>query len=107
MARIKRSREDWAELVAEWRASGLTSANFAEERGLSVNSLRSWSSRLGREPGEALNAAFVAVEVRARGARRATDRPAATLEVGQASLRIDASACPRWVAELLRELGSC
>jgi hypothetical protein len=42
-------RATWAGLVAKWRASGLTAAEFAEEHECSMGQLRHWSSVFGRE----------------------------------------------------------
>ncbi len=38
----KRSREEWAAIVAEYRASGLTQQAFAESAGVTVSSLARW-----------------------------------------------------------------
>lgn len=105
--RARRTRDEWRQLVAEWRASGLTAAAFTAERGLSVHSLLGWSSRLGREDRFGLSASFVAVEVQERPQRAPTDRPIATVNAGNVALHIDQSASPEWVAALLRELRYC
>jgi transposase len=39
----------WRSRVDEWRASGMTAEAFAAEHDFPVGTLRSWSSRLGRE----------------------------------------------------------
>ena len=39
----------WKKRVAEWRASGQTAAAFSAGRGWSPQTLRWWSSRLGRK----------------------------------------------------------
>lgn len=41
--------EKWLERVLSWHASGVSAAEYCEGAGLSAGSLRSWSSRLGRE----------------------------------------------------------
>ncbi len=38
--------ETWATRVAEWRASGQTSTDYAEGKGFSAGGLRSWAHRL-------------------------------------------------------------
>lgn len=43
----------WAERVAEWASSGLTSKAFAEGRGFTAGGLRHWAHRLRREAAEA------------------------------------------------------
>ena len=45
----KRSREEWARLVAEWRGSGLTQKGFARRKGIAAATLSWWSCRLRRE----------------------------------------------------------
>lgn len=49
---MKKSAEEWAEHVTEWRRSGETAVEYSERRGLKVTSLRYWSSRLRREAKE-------------------------------------------------------
>lgn len=39
----------WLERVVAWRASGMTAAEFCEGAPFDAGSLRTWSSRLGRE----------------------------------------------------------
>jgi hypothetical protein len=41
------SPEEAQEVLAEWRASGLSLGRFARERGLGVERLRWWKKRLG------------------------------------------------------------
>jgi len=48
MSRVRRSRDEWCELVAAWRASGLSIAEFAVQRGLNANTLGWWRSELSR-----------------------------------------------------------
>jgi hypothetical protein len=42
----------WAARVAAWRASGQCTAEFCEGKGYRANTLRYWSSRLGRMAGQ-------------------------------------------------------
>lgn len=46
---VRRTRRQWAELVAEFRRSGQGPATFAARRGLNVNTLNWWRSRLRDE----------------------------------------------------------
>lgn len=48
---VETGREAWRKRVGRWRDSGLTAQQFASEIGVSVHSLRTWSSRLRREGG--------------------------------------------------------
>lgn len=43
------ARAKWKQRVAEWRASGETADVFAKRHGFAANSLRWWSSKIGRE----------------------------------------------------------
>lgn len=42
-------KEIWSRHVASWRASGQTAAAFSADHGLSVATLRRWSSKFKRE----------------------------------------------------------
>lgn len=44
-----RSRDEWARLVARWRASGESGRRFADRHGLSTTSLYTWGRRLAVE----------------------------------------------------------
>ena len=60
-------------LVARWRASGLSKADFSRESGLSVKQVRRWIWRFGRCPSDAVEApssgGFAAVVVSGPGIR--------------------------------------
>jgi transposase len=48
--RVHRPESEWRELVAAWRASGMSAREFAHRRKLSVSTLFAWARRLaGRE----------------------------------------------------------
>lgn len=49
--RVRRSAAAWAEVVAQWQASGLPVAVFCRERGLSVASFYGWRRRLASTSG--------------------------------------------------------
>ena len=55
---VRRTRGEWSKLVAEYRKSGQSAAQFASRRGLNPRTLAWWGSRLGRR-----RVAFAAVEV--------------------------------------------
>lgn len=59
--RIRRTREQWTELVAESGKNGLTRRAFAQQRGISPTTLSWWACRLRREARE--QTALVPVEV--------------------------------------------
>lgn len=45
---MTQKEEEWAELVDEWRASGLSTGRFANKRGVSPYGLKYWSDKLNR-----------------------------------------------------------
>ena len=49
---MRRAREIWVGIVAQYEKSGLTQEAFAEERGIPVGTLRNWIYRLRREGDE-------------------------------------------------------
>ena len=50
---MRRSREEWRELVVEFRGSGARAQDFARQRGLNVTRLWWWCSELRKEvPGK-------------------------------------------------------
>lgn len=55
----RRSRAEWASAVAEWRASGLSTAEFCRCRGLVLSSFRWWRWRLSEDVEPAAGAAPV------------------------------------------------
>lgn len=44
--RIRRSREEWQQLIEEQKGSGQTQAAFCAAHGVSVGSLQNWKRRL-------------------------------------------------------------
>jgi hypothetical protein len=45
--RVRRSRTEWTAEVIQWRKSGLGSAEYAEQRGLTRGTLLWWSRQVG------------------------------------------------------------
>jgi transposase-like protein len=45
---MTRQEHDWAEVVREWRSSGLSGSEFAKSVGVTASALRYWGSRLER-----------------------------------------------------------
>jgi transposase-like protein len=60
---IRRSREEWRELVARFEASGQTRADFCAQMGIGASTLRRWCSRLRERPPAASARAPVFVEL--------------------------------------------
>jgi len=96
--RVRRDREQWSALVAEWRASGVQGREFARLKGLSASSLYYWSSVVGRQL-EHRAPRLLPVEL-------ATSARPVRLElvVGAARIRFEETTSPAYVAELARAL---
>lgn len=62
MKHTLRSDAEKRRLLVEFRASGLTCARFAKQRGLSPNSLRQWAARPDLQPAPS-KARFVDVDL--------------------------------------------
>jgi hypothetical protein len=81
------ARTKWKRRVAEWRASGETADEFASGRGFAANSLRWWSSKLGRDAAPA-PVVRVAHLVRSPADAARTTRGAIVIEAIDARVRI-------------------
>ena len=66
----------WQKRVARWRASGETAEAFSAREGIAANTLRWWSSKLGRAKAAPTSLAMVQV-VRTPAVGAAPPRPAA------------------------------
>jgi transposase len=94
----------WRERVAEWRASGQTAAEYCAERGLSVGTLRWWSSRLKRKgrPGRASSPTVrLAQVVRSPAAPPARGAVVVELRDARARITIEAGVDPETLAVVL------
>ena len=65
----------WRSRVAAWRASGETAATFAARHGLTVGTLRWWSSRLQREERQPVVRLARVVRARPEAEARFVDEP--------------------------------
>ncbi len=90
-----------AKLVAAYRASGLTQAEFAERRGIKVSTLQSWLYRRERRAGNRDGQPVTFLEVRAAN-RRTTGH--VVLVVGDVRIELEALPPPAYLAELYRGL---
>jgi transposase-like protein len=76
MAMVRRSREQWAEIVSSFSGSKLSAEAFAKSRGVNVATLRWWRRELGRERGATVGGvAFVDVVVAEEETGRAPAEP--------------------------------
>ena len=97
MARQRQS--DWKQVVAAYRASGLTQAAYCQQSGVQVTRLRSWLYR--PEPPESAQPAFLPVTVR---------EPFGPVELRFPSgivVRFSVGADVEYVAALARSLAAC
>ena len=67
--RARRSRDEWVAEVRQWRASGLSSVQYASQRGLKSGTLLWWSRRVDaaerpQAQGTTAQVSFVPVRVR-------------------------------------------
>jgi hypothetical protein len=81
--RANRDSAQWAELIAAWRASGLSGREFADAYDIGVGSLYGWSARLDSEAPEAPRSpAFSEVHViEAARASTSPEEPSARIEL--------------------------
>lgn len=105
MARKRRTKAWWQTTVARWRRSGKTADEFAAREGVTANTLRWWSSRLGHDTraehglpaGKPIEIAVPAGAVRTRGG-------VVEVEVGDAVVRCDVGTDVAYVAAVVRTL---
>ena len=90
----------WAAHVEALQVSGLTSKAYAEQHGVSLHSLRSWTSRLRAESRTVpAVSSFVALELDA-GASCATAACGCTLRGPGWALEMASLPPPHWLADL-------
>lgn len=63
MAMVRRSKDEWVKVIAEFESSGLTAAIYARRLGVAENTLLWWRSRLRRESSGEREVGFVDVVV--------------------------------------------
>jgi len=81
------TQQKWAERIAAWRESGLTSEKFCEGRDFSANGLRHWAYKLGQTK-QRRPKATVPI---ARVVRAAAAAPTAAEAITSTPLAIDGS----------------
>jgi hypothetical protein len=74
---------EWSKRVAAWRASGQHAEEYASAHGWRGATLRWWSSRLKRQPADALSAPSVAVHF-----ARVVAKPAAPSSLATACIEV-------------------
>lgn len=78
---MRRTREDWGELIERWGRSGLTARAFAAEAGVNAHTLTYWKWRLRKDTRSPTLSGFV--EVVASSSERAAEPLEVVLEGGQ------------------------
>lgn len=107
-AMFRRGREFWITAIAEFERSKLTHEAFAQRRGFSVETLRSWIYRLRRERHDSVSLVPVRVIESPPPTVRRSSESAAEIEVELASgvrLRFATSIDLDYVAALAQRLG--
>ena len=107
-AMFRRGREFWITAIAEFERSKLTHEAFAQRRGFSVETLRSWIYRLRRERQDSVSLVPVRVIESTPPAVRRSSESAAEIEVELTSgvrLRFATSMDLDYVAALAERLG--
>jgi hypothetical protein len=103
MGRERRSRVWWSSRVARWRRSGLTARHFAESEGLSVFSLRWWSSQFGPDNrAEHGASAIEPIEITVEAGR--SGRGLVEVVVGAATIRCEPGMDVGYIAALVRAI---
>lgn len=105
--RARKSREEWAAVVADFEKSGLTSAQFCASRRLKPDTLKWWRWHLGRNRAPAKAARdvrLVPVDLIA-SAMKAAAPPPVIIAVAGVSVRVEIGTDPAYVAVLVAELG--
>lgn len=97
MARQRRS--DWRQVVAGYRASGMTQEAFCARDGLALTTLQSWLYR--PEPSKSATPTFLPVAVRESASPVELRIPSGMV------LRFSVGADAGYVAELARRLSAC
>jgi transcriptional regulator with XRE-family HTH domain len=80
---------DWAERVAQWRASGLSAPKFAEQHGIAANQLRQWAYELKKRGIKVAKKAEAPIQVRLlRLIPRQEARPAPSSQILSSGVRL-------------------
>ena len=91
--------------MARWRRSGKTANEFAAREGYSANTLRWWSSRLGRDTRAVHGSpAITPIEIAVSDGVTRVGPSVFEVVVGDALVRCDVGTDVRYVAELVRTL---
>lgn len=101
----RRSRTEIERIVEEFRASGLTSQEFATQQRLSVSTLRVWVSRVRKRSEPEVPAQWVEVKLPPGGLSPGTRRAVYQIALAGGVLSVPSGFDPAEVKELLAMLG--
>ena len=102
---MKRSREEWAALVAKWKGSGASLETFAEPLGIRPRTLQWWAWRLGStsatsEPARHEDVRLLPVTVRGPFA----EPQVIEVSMGNAVVRFPAATAPQTIGDVMLEI---
>lgn len=92
MGALRRSRQQWEELIEAFSTSGQTLDVFCAERGLNAGYFQKKRTQLRRK---ASQSAFIRAQVNGIG-----DGAAITVQIQDVQVRCSAELPPEWIAEL-------
>jgi hypothetical protein len=103
---MRRSREQWAEIVGEFEHSGLSHEAFCAQQRLNMGSFRGWLYRLrnGSERGKVARSATRLLPVRVGPPGATGDEDLIEVAVGGIIVRVRSVVGPAYVAELVARL---
>jgi hypothetical protein len=105
---MRRSREQWAQIVEQFERSGQSHDAFCAQQRLNVGSFRGWLYRLrsGAAQGKVARSASRLLPVRVAPIGAAEEETVIEFVVGEAVLRVRGGFGPAYVAELVTLLRS-
>jgi hypothetical protein len=100
---MRRSREQWAQIVEQFGRSGQSQSAFCAQQRLNVGSFRSWLYRLrgNAAQGKVARSATRLLPVRVGGVDTTDQETVIELVVDEAVLRVRGGFGPAYVAELV------
>jgi hypothetical protein len=108
--RVRRSREQWAQIVEQFERSGQSHEAFCAQQRVNVGSFRGWLYRLRSDSGrgKVARSATRLLPVRVGAVGGAEEETVLEVVVGDAVLRVRGMFGPAYVAELVTLLrGRC
>jgi hypothetical protein len=103
--RARRSREEWAAIIAAFEQSGLTAAKFCASRGLKPETLKWWRWRQrSRATERARDVRLVPVDL-IDSTMAVAAPPPVVIAVAGVSVRVEIGTDTTYVAALVAELG--